>query len=223
MNVQDWKLLSRCELFAGMTRAEIGDFLALSGAEKVTLGKKRICLLAGEECRHLYIVVSGRLVARMDGLSGKMVDVVRMGVGYVLAPAFLFASAGRMPVCVETETDVEMLRISRRTIRHQVDKDEKFRWNYIRVLSDMASFLADKMRFLSLFTVKEKVCCYLLSLSRAQSSATVTLDLSRQSMADSFGIQKFSLLRCLAGLVAQGAILVDGKRITIVDRGKLKP
>lgn len=221
--MHDLDLLSRCKLFVGMTRAEIGDFLARAGATKMTLGKKRICLLAGEECRHVDIVIAGRLVARMDGLSGKMVDVVRMEAGYVLAPAFLFASACRMPVCVETETEVELLRISRRAIRHQVDEDEKFRWNYIRVLSDMASFLADKMRFLSLFTVKEKVCCYLLSLSRAQSSATVTLDLSRQSMADSFGIQKFSLLRCLSDLVAQGAIVVEGKRITIVDRDKLKP
>lgn len=223
MNTHDWELLSRCQLFAGMTRAEIGDFLVRAGATKVKLGRKRICLLAGEECCHVDIVMAGRLVARMDGLSGKMVDVVRLKAGYVLAPAFLFASTCRMPVCVETETEVEMLRISRSAIRLQVDKDEKFRWNYIRVLSDMASFLADKMRFLSLFTVKEKVCCYLLSLSRAQSSATVTLDLSRQSMADSFGIQKFSLLRCLSDLVAQGAIVVEGRRITIVDRSKLKP
>ena len=86
----------------------------------------------------------------------------------------------------------------------------------------MSAFLASKMRFLSLFSVREKVVYSLLSLSRAQGSSRVTLDKSRQAIADSFGIQKFSLLRCLAELEESGAIRVDGRTITITDRGKLR-
>jgi CRP-like cAMP-binding protein len=43
-----------------------------------------------------------------------------------------------------------------------------------------------------------------------------------KEIADSFGIQKFSLLRVLADFAKQGAIKVNGREITILDRSKLK-
>ena len=179
-------------------------------------------MLANFACRHVDIVVKGTLVARMVGLSGKLVEVARLGVGYVLALGFVFAQDNRMPVSVETETDVTLLRLSKTDVETLVDHDGRIRWNLIRALSDMSAFLASKMRFLSLFSVREKVFYSLLSLSRAQGSSRVTLDKSRQAIADSFGIQKFSLLRCLAELEESGAIRVDGRTITITDRGKLR-
>ncbi len=54
-----------------------------------------------------------------------------------------------------------------------------------------------------------------------QQSEVITLTRSRQQIADSFGIQKFSLLRVLATLEEEGAIRVEGKTIRIVDRSKL--
>ena len=214
--------LSQCSLFAGMTIREIEWSLEGMGCKTVNIGRKDIYMLANFACRHVDIVVKGTLVARMVGLSGKLVEVARLGVGYVLALGFVFAQDNRMPVSVETETDVTLLRLSKTDVETPVDHDGRIRWNLIRALSDMSAFLASKMRFLSLFSVREKVVYSLLSLSRAQGSSRVTLDKSRQAIADSFGIQKFSLLRCLAELEESGAIRVDGRTITITDRGKLR-
>ncbi|MDD7558154.1 MAG: helix-turn-helix domain-containing protein, partial [Porphyromonas somerae] len=44
---------------------------------------------------------------------------------------------------------------------------------------------------------------------------------SRQEIADTFGIQKFSLLRCLSEFEDNGAIKIDGKQITILNSDKL--
>ena len=49
----------------------------------------------------------------------------------------------------------------------------------------------------------------------------IKLDKSRQEIAESFGIQKFSLLRCMSELVEVGAIKVEGKIITILDKNKM--
>lgn len=216
------KALTRSALFSGMTMDEIAFSLGSLTCKMVKVGKKDIYMLAGYACRHVDIVVRGTLVARMVGLSGKLVEVTRMGVGYVLAPAFIFAKDNRMPVSVETDTEVTLFRLSQDDVEHLVDYNSKVRWNFVRILSDMSAFLASKMRFLALFSVKEKVVYYILSLSHAQGSRMVLLDKSRQAMADSFGIQKFSLLRCLADLVEDGAIAVEGKTITILDRSKLR-
>lgn len=78
------------------------------------------------------------------------------------------------------------------------------------------------MRVLSLFTVREKVAWLLLERAGEQGSNTIHLYRSRQEIADSFGIQKFSLLRVLSDLQKEGAIKVDGRQITILDRNKMK-
>ena len=94
------KALTRSALFSGMTMDEIAFALSPLTCKMVKIGKKDIYMLAGYACRHVDIVVRGTLVARLVGLSGKLVEVTRMRVGYVLAPAFIFANDNRMPVSV---------------------------------------------------------------------------------------------------------------------------
>ena len=88
-------------------------------------------------------------------------------------------------------------------------------------MSDINAFLTRKMRMVSLLTVREKVAFFLIDIANKQKSETIHLDKSRQEIADTFGIQKFSLMRCLSELVDAGAVAVEGKTITILDRRKL--
>ena len=103
-----------------------------------------------------------------------------------------------------------------------IDTDERIRWNFIQHLSRIDIFLSQKMRMLSLFSVKEKVAQYLIKMATEQQSRTIRLDVSRQEMADIFGIQKFSLLRCLSEFEEKGAIRIEGKTITILNSDDMK-
>lgn len=47
------------------------------------------------------------------------------------------------------------------------------------------------------------------------------LQKSRQEIAESFAIQKFSLQRCSKEFAADGMIQLNGKQIIILDRDKL--
>jgi CRP-like cAMP-binding protein len=94
--------------------------------------------------------------------------------------------------------------------------------NFMRVLSNINSFLTKRMRVLSLYTVREKVAWLLLERAGEQGSNVIHLFRSRQEIADSFGIQKFSLLRVLSDFQKEGAIKINGREITILDRQKMK-
>ena len=85
----------------------------------------------------------------------------------------------------------------------------------------MAITLARMVRQLTLFTVREKVAHYLDELSKKRNSNVITLDVSRQEIADRFAIQKYSLQRVLGEFDKGGAIKLRGKYITILDREKL--
>ena len=213
--------LTRCTLFNGVSEQRLEQLVASAKHKLVRFEKKDIYILAGMPYRHADIVIEGELVARMVSLSGKSVEVSRLVEGDLIAPAFIFAKDNLMPVSVETEKETTVMRLSKADFAELIDNDPVLRRNFIVTLSNIDVFLTKKMRVLSLFTVREKVGYFLKEASKKQGSDVVLLDKSRQEIAESFGIQKFSLLRTMSELAEAGAIRVEGKRITILDRSKL--
>ncbi|MFC2475102.1 MAG: Crp/Fnr family transcriptional regulator [Prevotella sp.] len=214
--------LTKCPLFAGMTSVEIEVSMAGISYSIVNYDSHDIYALTGMPCKTLDIVVRGVLVCRMSSLSGRQVEVSRLREGNLVAPAFIFGKDNSMPVGVETDTDVTVLRMQKPVFRSLIGTNEQIRDNFIRVLSNINAFLTHRMRVLSLFTVKEKVAYLLLERAGEQGSNVVHLSRSRQEIADSFGIQKFSLLRVLADFAKAGAIRINGREVTILDRSKMR-
>ncbi len=214
--------LCACSLFQGMSSEDINQLMSLVGYKLVSYKKKDIYLLAGMPCKFADIVIEGQLVARMVSLSGKSVEVSRLNAGDLLSPAFIFAHDNSMPVSVETDKPTLIFRLQPSTLKYLIDTNEIIRMNFIRTLSNINVFLTKKMRLLSLLTVREKVASFILETANKQQSNVIKLDKSRQEIAESFGIQKFSLLRCMSELVEVGAIKVEGKTITILDKNKMQ-
>lgn len=214
--------LTKCPLFAGMAPVEIEIAMAGVTYSIVNYDSHDIYALTGMPCKTLDIVIRGVLVCRMSSLSGKQVEVSRLHEGNLVAPAFILGKDTNMPVGVETDTDVTVLRMQKTAFHHLIGTNEQIRDNFIRVLSNINAFLTHRMRILSLFTVKEKVAYLLLELAGEQGSNVIHLSQSRQEIADSFGIQKFSLLRVLADFTKAGAIKINGREVTILDRSKMR-
>jgi putative transcriptional regulator len=221
-NDQMMQILQKCPLFAGMSTLSIDLALGNISYQIINFAPRDVYTLAGMPCRFADIVLSGSLICRMVSLSGKQVEVTRLRPGNLIAPAFIFAKNNSMPVSVETDSEVTLLRMTPQTLKKLIDDDADIRMNYIRSLSNIDVFLTHKMKVLSLFTVREKVAYLLLERAGEQNSNTIRLTRSRQEIADSFGIQKFSLLRVLSEFEKEGVIRVDGKTIEIIDRSRLK-
>lgn len=213
--------LAKCPLFAGMSSTEIE--IAISGVtyRLVEYDNHDIYALAGMPCQNADIVISGELICRMSSLSGKQVEVSRLRSGNMIAPAFLFGKDHNMPVGVETNGKVTIFRMRKTAFAELLRNNWQLAENFVHVLSNINVFLTRRMRILSLFTVKEKIIWLLLERAGEQGSNVIHLYRSRQEIADSFGIQKFSLLRVLADLQKENIIKINGKEITILDRSKL--
>lgn len=215
--------LTHCPLFNRMSEMEIADALASISHKVIHLKKHDIYAIAGFEYPHADIVLHGNMTARMVAASsGRQLEVIQLQKGDVIAPNFIFADKNVMPVTIETESEVNILRMPPRSLQQLVDTYATIRWNFISILSNIGAYLASKMKFISLLTIKEKVKFYLRAEALAQHSKIITLVKSRQHLADSFAIQKFSLIRCLAELAEEGAISIRGKEITILDIRQLQ-
>ena len=215
------KALRSCPLFAGMNEIEIELTLGNVSHQLVSLPSHEVYALAGMPCKYVDIVVNGILICRMAALSGKQVEVSRLHSGNMVAPAFIFSKDRSLPVSVETDGKVQLFRMRPEELKRLIDMDDTIRMNYIRILSNIDVFLTQKMKVLSLFTVREKVAYLLMERAGEQGSNEVHLERSRQEIADSFGIQKFSLLRVLSDFEKEGAIEIHGRTIKILDRRKM--
>ena len=208
--------LEKCPLFAGIKRNTIDLCLSAVPHSIVDYDCYEVYALAGLPCQYADIVISGTLVCRMASHGGKLVEMTRLHEGHMIAPALLFSTDNSMPVSVETETKGKVLRMTKDSLLKLIDLDKQLRMNFIRMISDINVYLTKKTRMLSLMTVREKIAFYLNRRSKEQGSLTVTLDRSRQEIADSFGIQKFSLIRTLTEMEQEGVIKIENRAITIL-------
>lgn len=205
-----------CPLFAGMQPQTAHSLLDTVACKTIRMASRDIYCTEGTPCTHADIVLCGSLTVTMTGMSGRTMQLQQLGCGEIIAPAYIFATDNHMPVTIVCDSDVTLLRLSRQALQHIIDTDGTMRANFMRLLSDTGARLTSKIRFLSLMTVREKIGRFLLNKAHTRHALTITLDMSRQRLADMFAIQKYSLLRCLACMSAEGIIAVDGRKITIL-------
>ena len=222
MEASMYEILTNSPFFNGLTAKEIKELLQTVNYKIVEYPAKEIYTLAGMPCKYADFILKGELISRMTGLSGKQVQIDRLKACILIAPAFIFAKNNAMPVSVETAQHTTIMRMMPSELKHLIDTNERIRMNFIQLLSSIDVFLTQKLRMLSLFTVREKVAYFLMTAAKEQQSRTIKLSNSRQEIADTFGIQKFSLLRCLSEFEDNGAIKIDGKQITILNSDKMK-
>lgn len=217
-----YEILTNSPFFDGLTAKEIKELLQTVNYKIVEYPAKEIYTLAGMPCKYADFILKGELISRMTGLSGKQVQINRLKACALIAPAFIFAKNNAMPVSVETAQHTTIMRMMPSELKHLINTSERIRMNFIQLISSIDVFLTRKLCMLSLFTVREKVAYFLMKAAKEQKSRTIKLSNSRQEIADTFGIQKFSLLRCLSEFEDNGAIKIDGKQITILNSDKLK-
>ena len=107
------------------------------------------------------------------------------------------------------------LRIHSADFERLLELDSRLTKNFTVILSNLIAGLTKKVRML-LLSVRDKIVFFLKEEQRRQQSNTILLSMSRQELADHFGIQKYSLQRALNELQESGAIHVDGKTIEIL-------
>ena len=189
MDIDTLQGLRRCPLFNGLTESEIIDLMHTVRYRVVRCCKGEFHAIEGSVCQYADIIIQGEMVASMMVPSGRIIRVAVHQSGKLLAPAFFFALDNQYP---------------------------RLMMNYIKILSNVVSQLTKKVRMLSM-SVREKLILYLKEQISLQQTKDILLPSSRQELADHFGIQKYSLQRCLNELKQEGAILVEGRHVKVLS------
>ncbi len=215
MDIDTLRGLSSCQLFKGLTDEEIMNAMHSVRYRVLTYKRGTLFAMAGDECLHADIVISGEMTASMMSPSGKIITLNLHHSGNMLAPAFLFAADNHYPVTVEAVVDTRVLRLMRTDVEALILIDSRIAFNEIRILSNIVSFLTKKVSMLSM-SVREKVEIYFKEEQKKQQSRHLRIPLSRQALAEHFGIQKYSLQRCLREMQEAGEIQIEGRVVHLL-------
>ncbi len=214
MDIDTLMGLKVCPLFKGLNEEEIITLMHSVRYRVLRYMKGEVFAYAGDACLHADIIIHGQMSTKLEGPSGRTIRMHTHTTGNMLAPAFLFAHHNLYPVTIETITDVVLLRLMPHDVESLIHQNNQVAMNFIRILSNNIDFLTQKVGLLSL-SVREKVEQFLKSEVQKQQSNRIHVGMSRQELADSFGIQKYSLQRCLSEMQKEGLICLDGKFIEV--------
>ena len=215
MDIETLEGIRKCPLFKGLTDNEIIDLMHAVRYRVIRLYKGDFLFVASEECFHANILIDGEVVAYLEGASDRYIRMSTFHAGNMFAPAFLFAQDRRYPVTVQATTITKVLRIQSVDFERLLELDSRLAKNFTVILSNLIAGLTKKVEML-LLSVRDKIMFFLKEEQHRQQSNTIKLSMSRQELADYFGIQKYSLQRALNELQESGAIRIDGKTIEIL-------
>ena len=215
MDTETLEGIRKCPLFEGLTDNEVIDLMHAVRYRVTRLYKGDFLFVAGDDCLHANILIDGEVVAYLEGASDRYIRMSTFHAGNMFAPAFLFAQNRRYPVTVQATTNTKVLRISSADFERLLELDPRLSKNFTVILSNLIAGLTKKVGML-LLSVRDKIIFFLKEEKRRQQSNTIQLSMSRQELADHFGIQKYSLQRALNELQESGAIRIDGKTIEIL-------
>ena len=87
--------------------------------------------------------------------------------------------------------------------------------NMLRLMSDKAQALSQRVDVLSRRSIREKLLCYFRQLSERAGSNTFTLPFSLSTLADYIATDRSAMMRELKRLREEGIVRSDGRRFTL--------
>lgn len=209
--------LSESPVFRGINPSEIEILLNDNEFKIKKYEKGDIIALREDRIEHLMIMIKGSAKGEMLDVSGKTIKIEDIITPFPLASAFIFGQRNQFPVDVTANEYCEVFMLTKKSMLNILQNNNVFLLNYLNAISNRSQFLAHKLMFLNFNTIKKKLSNYILKLS-APDKEIVSFPKSQEEMASFFGITRPSFARSLKELETDGAININRRQISILNK-----
>ena len=223
-----WKeLLRQVTLFDGIPVEETIQMLECLWPRLEVYARDEYAFLAGDEVRGSGVVLSGRVAVLKENALGQQMIMTLVGPGEMFGEVAAFSSASCYPASVrvlEEETTIVYLSVEQVTgiCEKSCFSHRKMMANMLKILAQKAMLLNRKVEFLSVKSIRGKVCALLFERYRQKGEATFEMPMNRSEMAEYLHIPRPSLSRELCNLRDEGMLSFDRSLFTINDIDQLR-
>ncbi|OPL10789.1 MAG: transcriptional regulator [Firmicutes bacterium ML8_F2] len=206
--------LKNTSLFGSITEED----LKIIESSQYRIGKyekEQIIYLQNEKCRSADIILSGKVSVKKISKEGNILSIHTFFSSDLLGANIIFSSSNTYPLTVVSEEKTVLFHMPGQLILRLCRNNNHFLVSFLGAVSDRTVILADKIKTISLKTIKEQITDYLKYEYHLQNSEVIKLTLSKKELAERFGVQRSSLGRELNKMRRDGLIEYDARTITL--------
>ncbi len=204
-------------IFEGIAAKGVRKLVLDSKNRKETFHEGEVVRYRGDKCSGLFFVTEGKVRAEMQDPRGKVLLLEIMSFPAILAPNFLFAQNNVFPVDVIAIENVVVWVMHRDVVISGFYEHPKFLMNFLKIVGDKTDFLTQKLWISTMNTLREKVVAYLYNLSEYGKQLEVELPITREEMANLFGVERPSLSRVISELKKEGIIEIKNRSVKLIN------
>ncbi|PVX50017.1 CRP-like cAMP-binding protein [Balneicella halophila] len=212
------KILSQIPLFKGISIANLSHAFEKIHYQVRDYQAENIIAYSGDTCDSLHVLLEGRVRGEVANFNGKNVVVDDIFAPSTFAEAFLFATQDKLLVNIVATTQAKVLRIPKEEFLRLLQMEDAILRNYLNATANRFVTVSQKLRFLSLKNVKQKLAHYLLGIKQQHPDKDFfPLGKTHEALAALFGITRPALTKNLLALQEENIIVVKNKRVKILD------
>ncbi len=219
-HADDARMIFQCPLCSSIPAEQRERFLQDVRFAVRSYEKGDTIVTQGARYDALYILIRGEIVTEMADEKGDFMKVEQIRAPNPMATGFLFSADNRSPVSAVCKVDCSVIVIPKENVYFLMREYESFMLAFLSYISNKVSFLSEKLRLVSLRTIRAKIAYYLLKESGGEKS--FRLKTSKESMARLFGVSRPALVKVMMEMAEEGLIDVDRRDIQINDRATLQ-
>ncbi|MBB6622319.1 Crp/Fnr family transcriptional regulator [Clostridium gasigenes] len=215
-------VLQKCSIFKGMENEYIKNILKEKNYKIVNYNKGDIIAIEDSECEYIGIVLSGSVEIENIYESGRSLTIQRFIEGSTFGEAIVFSTRKTYPATVMASVKSNIMFIPNNTIIELCSSDKNFLWNFMALLSEKVLMINNKMKIISLSSIRQKLAKFILEQVNIQKSEKIKLNVNKKELAEYLGIQRPSLSRELIRMQEDGILESNKNEINVLDMNTLK-
>ena len=213
---KDLQIIFKTPLFVGVQKNQALRIFDLYHCEIRSLQKGEEILTPDSREKCAGLILEGK--ARVSTADSAKKNILReLAQKDVFGIANLFSGAPFVTE-IRASSPCRILFLPELAVRHLLEDDRAFLYNYLGFLSSRIRFLNQKICYFTAGSAERRLALYLLSFK----SQTISIDLSLSSLAELLDLGRASLYRAFDALEEAGYLKKEGRAVKILRPKELK-
>lgn len=218
--------LEKCVLFKGITSAEISQMLVCLEPRPADFSKGGLIAQAAGPMEEIGVVLDGTVAVTKETPLGERIVLNKIMPGGIFGEVAALSDSQRSPATIFALEKSTVLFIRPAKILTPCSKTcpwhTQLMENLIRLVADRALYLNRKIDYLTIKSMRGKLCTFLYEQYRKSGKKRLILPYNRNELADFLNVSRPSMSRELGRMRDEGMLAFQGDVFELLDLDKLK-
>lgn len=216
----------KCILFRGMNEAELSQMLGCISPHTADFIKGELMFEAGGPMKYIAVVLTGTVAITKETPLGERMVLNKISAGGIFGEVAALSDAQRSPASIYALENSRVLFLSPQSILTSCEKvcpwHSRLIANLVHLVAGKALYLNRKIDYLTIRSMRGKLCTYLYEQYRTTGNTKFTLQYNRNELAEFFNVSRPSMSRELGRMRDEGIISFSGDTFELLDRKALE-